>query len=143
MGAIQEIFRLHGPSYIDKFGDSMPENHLKTINSIVNCRTEAFGFTVYECEECGKSHRIYRGCGNRHCPTCQHLKTFQWTKRLMENRLPVHSFLATFTVPAGLRDFIRSHQKDAYGALFKSSSEAMKKPAADPKHIGGDVPGFF
>jgi hypothetical protein len=31
----------------------------------------------------------------------------------------------------------------AYSALFNASSEAIKKLAADQKHIGGDLPGFF
>src|SRR5262245_20790758 len=31
----------------------------------------------------------------------------------------------------------------AYSALFKSSSEAIKKLAPDPHYIGADLPGFF
>jgi hypothetical protein len=42
-----------------------------------------------------------------------------------------------------LRRFIRSHQKVAYSALFKASSEAMQKLASDERHMGGDMPGFF
>jgi len=31
----------------------------------------------------------------------------------------------------------------AYSALFKASSEAIKKLALDENYIGGDLPGFF
>jgi hypothetical protein len=46
-------------------------------------------------------------------------------------------------VPEPLRPFLRHHQKLGYGALFAASSGAIKALAADPRHIGGDVPGFF
>ncbi|MGH7929171.1 MAG: IS91 family transposase, partial [Candidatus Binatia bacterium] len=45
--------------------------------------------------------------------------------------------------PQQLRSFMRQNQRLAYSALFKASSDAIKKLAPDPKHIGGDLPGFF
>ena len=51
--------------------------------------------------------------------------------------------MITFTVPEGIRLFIRSNQRIAYGALFKASSASLKKLAGDDKYIGGDLPGFF
>jgi len=51
--------------------------------------------------------------------------------------------MVTFTVPAPLRSLMRSRQRVLYNALFRASSEAMKKLAADEKWIGGDLPGFF
>jgi hypothetical protein len=61
----------------------------------------------------------------------------------MKRQLPGHHFLLTFTVPDNLRPSIRKNQRVAYSALFKASSEAMKKLAPDKKYIGGDLPGFF
>ena len=61
----------------------------------------------------------------------------------IERQLPGHHFLITFTVPEQLRSFMRQHQRMAYSALFKASSEAIKTLALDPKHIGADLPGFF
>ncbi|ETR66523.1 MAG: transposase [Candidatus Magnetoglobus multicellularis str. Araruama] len=98
---------------------------------------------VYVCDQCNEVHHFPLSCGNRHCPTCQHLKTIQWNERAKNNNLPTHNFLATFTVPESIRNFIRSHQKDAYDALFKSSSDAIKKLVSDSKRINGDTPGFF
>jgi len=51
--------------------------------------------------------------------------------------------MVTFTVPAELRRFLRSHQRQGYSALFAASSGAIKKLAGDEKYIGGDTPGFF
>ena len=38
---------------------------------------------------------------------------------------------------------MRQNQRLAYSALFKASSDAIKKLALDQKHIGADLPGFF
>ena len=112
------------------------------IEAITTCRTEAHGFTVYECDKCGKLHHIYRCCGNRHCPTCQNGKALDWLDRQLERQLPGHHFMITFTVPQSVRPFMRTHQKQAYAALFKASSQSIKKLAKNKKHIGGDIAGF-
>jgi len=90
-----------------------------------------------------KNHMVYRCCGNRHCPNCQHHKTRKWLQTQLDRQLPGHHFMITFTVPQNLRRFIRSHQKVCYSAMFAASSQTIKKLAADQKHIGGDMPGFF
>ena len=77
MATIREIFQQHGPDYIKKYEDKMPENHKKVIKAISQCRTGECGVAVYFCDECSEVHRVPLSCGNRHCPTCQHLKTIQ------------------------------------------------------------------
>ena len=143
MTTINEIFRTFGPEYLQRYAMIMPKSHRKVIDAIITCRTEACGVALYECENCGQLHRVYRSCGNRHCPACQHHKTRQWLEKQIKRQLPGHHFLLTFTVPENLRRFIRKNQRAAYSALFKASSEAMKKLAPDEHYIGGDLPGFF
>jgi hypothetical protein len=140
---INEIFQAYAQEYIETFGENIPSEHRKVMNAIINCRTECRGTMIYRCEKCGQHHIVYRSCGNRHCPTCQHHKTHQWLMKQMERQLPGHHFMITFTVPQQLRQFIRSHQRACYAALFKASSETMKKLAADEKYIGGELPGFL
>lgn len=143
MSAIAEIFRTFGPEYLERFGGAMPAEHRKATEAIMECRTQEAGIAYYECEHCGHQQVVYRSCGNRHCPTCQHARTRQWLETQTERQLPGHHFMITFTVPESVRRFIRSHQRIAYSALFRASSEAIKKLAKDEKHIGGDLPGFF
>jgi len=143
MGAISEIFREFAPEYLHRFGDTMPTDHKKVIAAITLCRTADNGTVVYRCEQCGNNHLLNRSCGNRHCPQCQSHKATLWLERQMERMLPGHHFMVTFTVPQELRDFIRSNQRICYAALFASSSAAMKKLCLDPRHVGGDLPGFF
>jgi len=141
--SINEIFRTFGPEYIQSFGTSMPNEHRKVIDAIIECRTQACGMVIYECAECGAQHISFRSCGNRHCPACQNHKTRLWVEKQIKRQLPGHHFMVTFTVPEQLRRFIRSNQRVSYAAVFKASSETMKKLTPDPKYIGGDLPGFF
>src|SRR3990170_4488338 len=143
MTSINEIFRSFAPEYLERYANLMPKTHRKAIDAITACRTEACGLARYQCETCAGSHEFYRSCGNRHCPTCQYHKTRQWLEKQIHRQLPTHHFLFTFTVPESLRPFIRKNQRVAYSALFKTSSDAMKKLAPDPHYIGGDLPGFF
>jgi hypothetical protein len=143
MTSINEIFQTFGPEYLKRYANLMPKTHLKAIDAIVACRTEACGVALYQCESCGVSHQLYRSCGNRHCPTCQHHKTQQWLEKQLKRQLPTHHFLFTFTVPEQLRPFMRKNQRVAYSALFKTSSDSIKKLALDQHYIGADLPGFF
>jgi len=143
MTTIKDIFTTYGPEYIQRFGDRMPADHHKVIDAIINCRTAHYGASIYQCTQCGKNHVVYRCCGNRHCPNCQHHKTRHWLQTQLDRQLPGHHFMLTFTVPEKLRRFIRSHQRVGYAAMFAASSQTIKKLAADPKHIGADMSGFF
>ncbi len=143
MGLLQELFRTHGPAYLERFGSAIPKAHKKVIAAIADCHTEAAGSALYVCDGCGQRHVVHRSCGNRHCPCCQQGKGHQWLERHRARQLPGEHFLLTFTVPEPLRPFLRRHQTIGYGALFEASAGAIKALAADPRHIGGDVPGFF
>lgn len=143
MGALQQLFAEHGPHYLARFGEAMPANHKKVIGAIVRCRSLEAGSVLVHCQACAKTHLIARACGNRHCPGCQQRKTQLWLQCQLRRRLPGHHFMLTFTVPEPLRAFLRSHQRIGYGALFEASSGAIKKLAADPRHLGGDIAGFL
>ena len=143
MTTIKDIFSEFAPEYIERYGETMPNEHRKVIEAIIDCRSGELGVTLYYCRRCGEHHLVNRSCGNRHCPNCQHHKTQQWLAKQMARALPTYYFLITFTVPEQLRNFIRSNQKVAYHALFQASSDALKRLANDPRFIGTDLPGFF
>lgn len=141
MGTITEIFRAFGPQYLAQYPD-MPLDHKKTINAIINCRSGEYGQVVYLCDGCGQQHLVDRSCGNRHCPQCQYNKSRQWLETQLDRRLPGPHFMLTFTVPEQLRPFCRSHQRAAYGAMFRAANGAIRKLARDPRFMGADLPGF-
>ena len=37
MGLLQELFRTHGPAYLDRFGSAIPKAHRKVIAAIADC----------------------------------------------------------------------------------------------------------
>jgi len=139
---INEIFRTFAPEYIKRF-PHMPIVHRKVIDAIVDCRSGKLGTTIYRCSECGQKHYVSRSCGNRHCPLCQYHKTQEWMEKQLNRQVPGHHFMITFTVPKEIRSIIRANQRVAYSALFKASSQALKKLAKDKRFIGTDLPGFF
>ena len=140
---VRDVFLTHGRAYLDAFGHRIPANHKKVIQAILQCRTPDLGTIVCACEDCANTYRIFRSCGNRHCPTCQGEKAINWFNARIGQTLPVHHFMITCTVPAEFRDFFRSHQCFAYSALFQATSKAMTTLAAEPTYFAGDTPGFF
>lgn len=143
MPTVADVLRQYGPAYLERFGNAMPAEHKKVLNAISACRTGQLGIVVYQCESCGATHTMGRSCGNRHCPTCQQDKTKAWLENQLDRLLPCPYFLVTFTVPAGLRMFVRRNQRVAYAAMFEASSAAIKALAADPKYVGTTRCGFF
>jgi hypothetical protein len=143
MPTVADVMRRHGTAYLERFHTAMPVEHKKVLRTIMACRTGQLGTVLYRCTSCGRQHVMGRSCGNRHCPTCQQDKTRAWLETQTDRLLPCPYFLMTFTVPAALRAWIRSHQRVAYAVLFESSSEAIKTLAADPKYVGATQPGFF
>ena len=140
---VRDIFQTYGVAYLNKYTDTIPDNHRKVIHDIMDCRTERMGTILCSCNSCGYSFEIYKSCGNRHCPTCQGEKANDWLSKRLDQMLPVHHFMITFTVPAPFREFFRSHQSFAYSNLFNSSSFVLKKLASEKTYFDGDIPGFF
>jgi hypothetical protein len=50
--------------------------------------------------------------------------------------LPVGYFHLVFTLPGPIADIAYQNKAVIYDLLFKASSEAMLRIAADPKHLG-------
>jgi hypothetical protein len=143
MPTVADVLRRYGAAYLERFGERMPAEHKKVLNAICACRTGQLGTVVYACESCGTMHAMGRSCGNRHCPSCQQDKTKAWLEKQTARLLPCPYFLITFTIPAGLRDLVRRHQRIAYPALFDASSAAIKTLAADRRYVGTTQCGFF
>ena len=143
MPTVADVVRRYGPAYLAKFGASVPLEHRKVLAMIARCRTGELGWGVYRCQHCHREHSVARSCGNRHCPLCQQHKTKTWLVDQISRLLPTHYFLLTFTIPASLRSFVRSHQRACYAALFAASSATIRALSADPKYVGSSNCGFF
>jgi hypothetical protein len=137
MVELAEIFQLHGPEYRAKYGSRMPRSHHRAMRDIERCRTPVIGGQVYYCAQCDEHRYSYHSCKNRHCSKCQNDEGNRWLEEQTSRLLPVIHFLVTFTLPEELRRLARSNQKTVYNILFRASSEAMQKLAADERFVGG------
>ncbi|MHC4808601.1 MAG: transposase zinc-binding domain-containing protein, partial [Planctomycetota bacterium] len=70
----------------------MPLSHKKVISDIQQCRTEAKGGHIYQCERCGKKVYVYHACRNRHCPACHRDQIQQWLEQRTAELLPCDYF---------------------------------------------------
>ncbi len=122
MTTIKDIFTIYAPEYIHRFGEAIPFEHRKVINAIINCRTDHYGVSIYQCTQCGENHMVYCCCGNRHCPNCQYHKTRKWLQRQLDRQLPGHHFMITFTVP------------QTSGASSAVTSRCATRPCLPPLH---------
>jgi len=136
---LADIMRRFGPSYLDRFSGRMPRSHQKAILDIQQCRTEANGGHVYQCERCGKKVYVYHACRNRHCPACHTDQIQTWLEQRTAELLPCDYFHVTVTIPDSLRPVFRSHQEQMYALLMKTASESLIQLADNPRHLGGRV----
>jgi hypothetical protein len=74
---------------------------------------------------------------------CQNDKAAGWVYRQQLRLLPCPYFLATFTLPEGLRALARSHPRVVYDALFDEAAASLRTLEADRRFVGCKVAGFF
>lgn len=137
---LAEVVNKHGPEYLEKFGNRMPHNHKRALFAITACRTEEMGGHLEECDNhCGSVRYSYHSCKNGSCPKCHGADTKRWLEKRETELLPVPYFHLVFTLPAELREVVRSNQKALYAVLFQASIAALTKLSLDPKYIGGQL----
>ena len=136
---LADIMRRFGPSYLERFSGRMPRSHKKALLDIQQCRTEANGGHLYQCQGCGKRVYVYHACRNRHCPACHRDQIQHWLERRSAELLPCDYFHVTVTIPDPLRAVFRHHPKPMYALLMKTACESLLHLADDRKHLGGRI----
>ena len=139
---LADIFRLHGPPYLARLGDSLSIQQKRALRDVALCRTAALGGHVNQCDECGHRTISYCSCRNRHCPKCRSGASAAWLERRAAELLPVEYFHVVFTLPHSLGPLALQNQRAFYGILFRAASETLLQIGADPKHLGARI-GFL
>jgi hypothetical protein len=103
----------------------LPAQQLKVLRRLELCRSGLLGWSVWQCQQCQRSHWRDNGCGDRHCPSCQHQRSQQWLQRQRTGLLPVRYFHWVFTLPARLRPLALQNPSALYGLLFDSASATL------------------
>jgi hypothetical protein len=100
-------------------------HQLKVLRRLAQCRSGKLGWTVWQCEQCQRSHWRPNGCGDRHCPACQHQRSREWLELQRTSILPVRYFHWVFTLPAALRPLALQNPAEIYRLLFESASATL------------------
>lgn len=137
--SVHEVLRRWAPAYLQRFGAAMPSRQREVLQAILTCRTPALGGALHYCPNCDHRHFSYHSCNDRHCPQCGGLDAQAWLQQNTALLLPVPYFLVTFTVPEGLRRWMRSHPSLAYNLLLAASSQALQDLAQNPKRLGATL----
>jgi hypothetical protein len=133
---VADVLRQFGPSYLDAFGDGLLPSHRRAIDDITACRTAALGGHAYACDDCGARFYVYHACRNRSCPACHTHQTQQWLDARSIELLPCPYYHIVATVPAQLRDAVRSNQSYGYALLMKAATEAVIALCRDKRYLG-------
>jgi hypothetical protein len=136
---LAEVLLRHWPEYERQFGAQILASHRRAVQAILTCRTRALGGEVYRCANCRRDHFVYHSCNHRACPQCGHANASEWIARQRLKLLPVPYYLITFTVPEGLRAWLRSHQKAGYAALLQQSAGSLQDVARRAKYLGAEL----
>jgi hypothetical protein len=136
---LAEVLRRHWPAYERQFGADLLPTHRRAVQCILACRTGALGGELYRCPDCGTHHFVYHSCNHRACPQCGNADATEWMERQKLKLLPVPYYLVTFTVPEGLRSWLRSHQTLGYALLLRESAGTLQDVASQPRHLGAQL----
>jgi hypothetical protein len=137
--SLAEVLDRHWPAYARQFGAQILPSHRRAVEAILACRTGALGGEVYQCTACSRDHYVYHSCNHRACPQCGQADATQWIERQKLKLLPVPYYLITFTVPEGLRVWLRAHQKLGYARLLKESAGTLQDVADKDKYLGAEL----
>jgi hypothetical protein len=120
---LAKVLEVFLPEYLQ--GRAVPAHQLKVFRRLSRCRSVQLGWTVWQCQACGGSHWRPNGCGDRHCPSCQHGHSRLWLHRQRSALLPVRYFHWVFTLPARLRPLALQNPKLLYELLFECASATL------------------
>ena len=140
---INELFRKYYKGYCKKYKGHISPEQYKVINALLTCRTVALGGHEYKCDSCEKHNIVYNSCKNRHCPTCQGLKSAEWLLKRSTELLPIQYFHIVFTIPSELNPIFLQNKKKLYSLLFSSVSKTLKQLSSDKKYLGVGQIGFI
>ena len=135
---LQDFLAVHWESYCSRH--KVPEEKLKIMNSIKDCKTGRLGYTITHCRECGSTVMYACGCGNRNCPSCGYLNEQKWIALRQSEVIPgIPYFHMVFTLPHELSEIMYKNQKDTLNLLFSSVKDSILCLSRDKL---GMVPGI-
>ena len=136
---VRDFLQLHFPDYCALH--QVTGWKLKTMRSLMACKTGKLGYTVTQCPDCGHTEMHACACGNRNCPSCGYLKEQQWVEERRHEIIPdIPYFHITFTLPHELSQLMYQNQEETLNLLFRSVRETILILSRDKLNM---VPGIL
>jgi hypothetical protein len=132
---VADILRAHLPEY--EKSHRLSPNQRKAVRAIMNCRTEALGGHVDECQQCGFKLPSYNSCRNRHCPKCEGREQKEWAEKQRQKLLPVEYRHCVFNLPSALRPLAQCNRALVYDVMLKVSTDVQMERGASADGFGG------
>ena len=133
------ILEQYHDAFMARYAASLSATQRQAIGAIRRCRTAAAGEWCVRCTGCARCQYQPLSCGHRQCPKCQNHEATQWLERQRAKLLPVDYFMASFTLPAELRDLAYRQPSALYAMLFACASSTLKDFGLNPKHLGAEL----
>jgi hypothetical protein len=110
----------------------------KVRQQLLNCRTAANGYHLYQCssDDCLHLAYQYHSCRNRHCPQCGALKKEEWIEARRLELLPVKYYHVVFTLPHELNSIVLGNRSQLFKLLFDASAQTLLAFGADAQYLG-------
>lgn len=132
---LAEVLRHFGKEYLRSHLVSTAQ--AKAWRAIVNCRTEALGGQLLQCDSCGVQQWRWHSCRNRHCPQCQARTRDAWLSARISELLDVPYCHLVFTLPHELNALAAFHPRWVYDTLMQCAAATLNEFAANPRWLGG------
>ena len=133
--SLAQVLRHFVQAYLSSHQLSTPQ--AKAWRAIVNCRTEALGGQLLQCDGCGAQQWRWHSCRNRHCPQCQARSRDAWLSARMGELLDVPYCHLVFTLPHELNTLSAVHARWVYDTLMRCAAATLNEFAANPRWLGG------
>lgn len=136
---LASIIDQYKPVFLEKYAARSLQGQIQAMDALQRCRTPDSGELYVHCTQCEEAHWKPMSCGHRSCPKCQNHEASQWLERQQAKLLPVEYFMATITLPKGLRSFVWYHQKIVYSILFQCVISTLKDFGLNPDKLGAEM----
>lgn len=138
---IQQLFRSSYQRFLQT-GFPLSDVQRKAASSILRCKSEASGFNITVCEDCGHIALHYNSCRDRHCPNCQAIPREIWVDKRRAEVIDSPYFHVVFTLPHELNPLLYANQALLYGLFHKCCAQTLLELSQNPRFLGA-TPGII
>jgi hypothetical protein len=136
---LADIFRIHGPAYLEACGPWLSAGPKKALSDIAIWRPAARGGHVEQCARCGHRTIADCACRKRPCPQCPSAARAAWREQRAAELLPVEYFHLGFTLPQTIAPVALQNQRIVDGLRFRVAAATLVQIAADPQQLGARI----